>query len=334
MVRCVIVPARKGLTVDVSGRLTLFSQFGRFLPECAGMRLARCSFTLVTTPSPRAISVSLSLLLVAALCLGGVVPAAAQTPDQAATQPPTAAQQARDETEQNVITVPTTEPIHRFGSHFRITHRFSRELGRGGFGDLAADMFGLDEGAVIGLDYRFAPTSNLQLGVYRSMLLRTIQFSTRYDAIRQSDTRPISISGLLAVEGINNFRDDHAPTIGVVVSRTHGRRLALYASPTFVWHSAAAPVSPLGNTQENTAYVGLGSRVMLPKTTYIALEITPRLTGFTPESSAWGIGIEKHTRGHLFQLNFTNSFGTTYGQVARGGTSGNVYLGFNIARKF
>jgi hypothetical protein len=73
---------------------------------------------------------------------------------------------------------------------------------------------------------------------------------------------------------------------------------------------------------------------MLPKTTYIALEYTPRLTGFAPGRGTWGVGIEKHTRGHLFQLNFTNSFGTTYGQLARGGERSNVYLGFNIARKF
>jgi len=46
------------------------------------------------------------------------------------------------------------------------------------------------------------------------------------------------------------------------------------------------------------------------------------------------VAIEKHTRGHLFQLNFTNGFGTTYGQLARGGAGSNVYLGFNIARKF
>jgi hypothetical protein len=46
-------------------------------------------------------------------------------------------------------------------------------------------------------------------------------------------------------------------------------------------------------------------------------------------------GIEKRAGGHLFQLNFSNGFGTTFGQVARGGfTYDDWYLGFNIARKF
>ena len=46
-------------------------------------------------------------------------------------------------------------------------------------------------------------------------------------------------------------------------------------------------------------------------------------------------GIEKRAGGHVFQLNFSNGFGTTMGQLARGGTgSEDWYLGFNISRKF
>ena len=45
----------------------------------------------------------------------------------------------------------------------------------------------------------------------------------------------------------------------------------------------------------------------------------------------------------MFQLNFSDSFATTYGQLARGGTRSpradgsngtDWYLGFNISRKF
>ena len=32
----------------------------------------------------------------------------------------------------------------------------------------------------------------------------------------------------------------------------------------------------------------------------------------------------------MLQLNFTNNFGTTPGQIARGGSPHDVYLGFNI----
>ena len=258
------------------------------------------------------------------------------------------------EAQQNVVTIPTTQPMRRFGSHFRITHRFARDLRRGSLGDLASDLFGLDSGAIIGLDYRFAPTSNIQLGAYRTMLFRTVQFSGRYDALRQDASRPVAVSALVSVEGTNNFRDDRAPALGVVVSRTYGRRLTFHASPTFVWHSETpgggtvtghedhdhehadvdAPATPAGSIDENTAYVGLGTRVMLPKSTYLALEFSPRVSGFAPGRGTWGVGVEKQTRGHLFQLNLSNSFGTTFGQLARGGERSNIYLGFNIARRF
>ena len=47
------------------------------------------------------------------------------------------------------------------------------------------------------------------------------------------------------------------------------------------------------------------------------------------------VAIEKRAGGHVFQLNVSDSFATTMGQIARGGTSSrNWYLGFNISRKF
>src|SRR4029079_18879661 len=53
--------------------------------------------------------------------------------------------------------LPTTLRLPRHKSSFRVTHRFGRPLGRGDFGDLLGDLFGLDNGAFIGLEYRFAP---------------------------------------------------------------------------------------------------------------------------------------------------------------------------------
>jgi hypothetical protein len=277
-------------------------------------------------------------------------PAESSQPPAAAPSPMAVPSPARDDTEQNLITLPTTQAMRRHGHHFRITHRFARDLGRGSLGEIASDLFGLDQGAVIGLDYRFAPFSRVQAGIYRSMLSQTIQFSGRYDAIEQGDRLPVALSLALSVEGVRNFRDDHSPAAAIVASRTWGKWLAVYASPTFVVHSVAPGAGALtghedhedidvvttaaASEDENTAYVGLGGRVLLPKRVYVVLEVMPRLAGFAPGDPLWGVGVEKHTRGHLFQLNFSNSFGTTYGQVARGGTPGNVYLGFNIARRF
>ncbi len=40
------------------------------------------------------------------------------------------------------------------------------------------------------------------------------------------------------------------------------------------------------------------------------------------------------TKGHTFQINFTNAFGTLLSQIARGGSDHDIYLGFNITRRF
>jgi hypothetical protein len=80
--------------------------------------------------------------------------------------------------------------------------------------------------------------------------------------------------------------------------------------------------------------VGVGARIRLRRTVYVVGEVSPRLECYAPGRPELGFGIEKRAGGHLFQLNFTNTFATTYGQVARGGFPDTLFLGFNLARKF
>lgn len=276
-------------------------------------------------------------------------PAVAQTPEPVppapAAKPPLPA-----EPEQNLINLSTTQPLKRHGSYFRITHRFARDLRRGSFADLARSLFSLDDGAVIGLEYRFAPTSKLQAGIHRSMFTKTIEFLGRYDGWRQDGGLPVSLSFVASVEGTNNFSDDHSPALGIVASRLFGNVVALYVAPTFVWdsrlstdvtgheehdHDVELPVeSDLIAEGRNTFFMGFGGRVRFRPTAYVSFEISPRLSGYDPLNATWGVAVEKHTWGHMFQLNFTNNFGTTYGQIARGGSEHDIYLGFNITRTF
>src|SRR5687767_15093622 len=197
------------------------------------------------------------------VCIAWLVAAA---PLLAQTPAPT----PRNEAEQNVVNLSTTQSMRAGGHHFRITHRFARDWRRGTFGQLAADFFSLDSGAIIGLDYRFAPTSRIQAGIYRSMLFKTIQLSGRVDAWQQGDTTPLGLSVLVSVEGANNLQDDHAPGLGIVTSRSFGEAVTFYASPMFVWNTAAVhqvaaadghdhgdTVSPLDDGYDDTAVVGL-----------------------------------------------------------------------------
>jgi hypothetical protein len=254
------------------------------------------------------------------------------------------------EIDQTLVNLQTTMPLGRHRSYFRLTHRFARDLRQGDLGDLASDLFSLDNGAIIALEYRFAVTSRLQAGVHRTILGKTIVGFGRYDVWRQTDGRPFSVSGGLTYEGQNNLKQDYQPGGWATVSYTHGTFLALYASPTYVHnaHTETLRLEHAGHTHDvpgqdedadhsnaiDTFYIGTGMRVRLtPRASFVA-EIVPRVSGYKPAVADWNVGIEGHTRGHVFQLNFGNSFNTTPGQIARGGAGREVFMGFNISRKF
>jgi hypothetical protein len=131
-----------------------------------------------------------------------------------------------------VLNLPTTLRMPLFKGNFRMTHRFGGNLRNGSFGQQAGNLFGLDQGAIIGLEYRMAVARNMQAGFYRSSFGKTIQLYAKYDAFRQRGSIPVSVSGLASVEGTNNFRQTYAPAVGAVISRLVGTRVALYAT---VW---------------------------------------------------------------------------------------------------
>jgi hypothetical protein len=231
-----------------------------------------------------------------------------------------------------VVTLPTTLRLPRFKSAFRVTHRFGRPLGAGDLGDLVGDLFGLDSGAQIGLEYRFGVMRGLQAGIHRTSD-KTIEFFSQYNVLQQSASTPVGLGVHASIDGTNNFRDSYSPALGLVISRNLGSRGAVYVEP--IWVNNTNP-SPSELVDENdTVIIGLGARIRIRPTVYLAGEIIPRVAGYDPGVSHGTFAIEKRAGGHSFQLNVSNAFGTTMGQIARGGfTNDDWYFGFSISRKF
>jgi hypothetical protein len=284
---------------------------------------------------------SATYALAALVSLGLAAPAVAQQSDPTPVPAP-AVSPAQPEDEDDdavldpaepdfvVVNIPTTMrlPLHK--GNFRLTHRFAGNLRNGTFGELAGNLFGIDQGAIIGFEYRVAVMRHLQAAAYRSSFDKTIQFHAKYDPIHQRGSMPISISGLVSIEGADNFQEKYSPSVGAVISRTVGGRLAAYVTP--VWNgNSAASVTVTGR---NTFYVGIGGRARVLSSVYVAGEVSPRLAGYAPGPPEYGFGVEKRVGAHVFSLTFTNSFATTFSQLARGGTNDTLYLGFNLARKF
>jgi hypothetical protein len=231
-----------------------------------------------------------------------------------------------------LVGLPTSLRLPTFGSAFRVTHRFTRPLGQGNFGDLASDLFGIDSGAQIGLEFRFGIIPNGQIGLHRTSN-RTIEFFGQYSLLRQGASLPVDVSVLATMDGTNNFRGSHSPALGAIVSRTVKDRAAFYVEP--IWVNNSNPLPKALVDANDTFMIGLGARVRIRPTVYIVGEAVPRASGYKPGVTQGSLGIEKRAGGHMFQLNFSNAFGTTMGQIARGGpASKDWFLGFNISRKF
>lgn len=231
-----------------------------------------------------------------------------------------------------VVSMPTTLRVPRHKSSFRVTHRFGRALGSGDFGSLVEDFFGLDSGAQIGLEYRFGLMRGTQAGIHRTSD-RTIEFFAQHDLMQQRAGRPVGLAIIGSVDGTNNFRDRYSPALGATISRTIPRVGAVYLQP--VWVNNSSPL-PSALTDDNDSFLlGVGTRLRVRPTVYVVAEIIPRVAGHDPGVHQTSFGLEKRAGGHTFQVNFSNGFGTTMGQIARGGTANDDwYLGFHISRKF
>ena len=230
-----------------------------------------------------------------------------------------------------LATLATNLRVPRHKMVFRMTHRFARPLGQGDFSELASDFFGFDSGALIGLELRYGLIRGGQVGIYRTSD-RTIQFFGQYELTSQSSF-PLGISALATAEGTNNFHDSYSPGIAAVISREIGDRAALYVQPAWINNTNPQPTELVDDN--DTAVIGLGARVRVRSATYLVLEASPRVAGYSPGVTLVSFGIEQRAGGHLFQINFSNGIGTTLANVARGGSGrDDWYIGFNLSRKF
>ena len=268
-------------------------------------------------------------LIVAATAQAAQSSPPAQAPPKAPADPNNGPQPGPVEIDYRLVNLPTTVPLPRLRSNVQITHRFAGNLRRGGFGFQASNLFGLDQGAMVGFEYRLAIVPRVQAAIYRATLDKTFQFHGQFDAWRQGASLPVSISAIVSVEGVDNFQDQYAPAVGAVFSRTFANVIAAYAAPMWVDNTAAV----LG-VDRHTAFLGLGVRARVRPSLFVVGEVSPRVDGYAPSDPEFAFALEKRVGGHVFQVNIANTTGTTYGQTARGGNPESLYLGFNLSRKF
>lgn len=272
------------------------------------------------------------LALFLALAASSAAPVRAQPPGAPAATPASEDDDTKLrplEPDFSLVNLPTTLPLPVHAGNFHLTHRFNENLRRDSFRTQLSNLFGLDQGANIQLEYRFGVMKHLEAIASRTNVDRNIQFVAKYDAFHQSASNPVGFSAIVSVEGGNNFKDRYVPALGAVVSRTLASAAAVYVTP--VWAHNTFPGT--GITRD-TFYIGLGARVKIVPTLYVVGEMSPRAAGFAPRDPEFAFALEKRVGAHVFSLTFANTSATTYGQLARGGNPDSLFLGFNLSRKF
>lgn len=229
----------------------------------------------------------------------------------------------------NLAALPTTLRMPEGKWAFRVTHRFTRNLGLGDFGDAASNLFGLDGGSQVGMELRFGFRPDLQIGIHRTSD-RSIQLFGQQSILNERAGGPFGLDVIATLEGADNFSEHYRSGLGVAASKRLGQFAALYAEPLIVLNANSSAAG-----DEHTVMLGLGGRFRVRPATYLLAEYTPRVAGYRPFADQISFAVERRAGGHLFQINVGNGFGTTLGQLAGGGIAYDQwFLGFNLSRKF
>ncbi|WP_400192834.1 DUF5777 family beta-barrel protein [Hymenobacter sp. B81] len=224
---------------------------------------------------------------------------------------------------------------------FLISHRF------GTLNSGAYNFFGLDQASIrLGLEYAFS--DNLEVGVGRSSLNKTLDGFVKYRALRQSTgprALPLSVT-LFGSAALNTLRYNDA------VERTFPRRLtysyqallarkfspdlSLQLMPTLIHRNLT-----MSREAKNDVYaLGAGGRYKLTKRFSLNAEYYYLLPDSKPADvrNALALGFDIETGGHIFQLHVTNAQGMIeplFATETRGNFfKGDIYFGFNVNRNF
>ena len=111
-------------------------------------------------------------------------------------------------------------------------------------------------------------------------------------------------------------------------SRELGEHGALYFQPSWIGNSNLLDIAE----DDYTVLAGIGGAHPRCPGHLPVCGGLPRVAGHDPGVTMISFGFEQRAGGHVFQLNFSNGFGTTLAQVARGGTANDDWYLASIFR--
>lgn len=271
-----------------------------------------------------------------------------------------------------LFNVPTGRPVERHSLTINFTHRFPYEAAFTGPGR-GATLLGLDNFAIPSLGFRYGVTSKLSVFAYRSpsIIGRPIELMAAYNFLDEHHGNPLNAAIRFSVDGQNDFTNNFAENVELIVSRSVTRHAQLYAVPTFTIHQrplianpgaaiadampdqpCSAPlatgIAPSFNARPcaNTFSLAAGAAVDIRPTVALIAEVTPTLVNGSElgiHRPEYAFGIQKKIWRHAFTFGFSNGPATIVSQ--RGGTRatflqdptadkpGGLFVGFDLTRQ-
>jgi hypothetical protein len=227
----------------------------------------------------------------------------------------------------------------------RISHRF------GPVNSGIYNFFGLDQLTNIHLGLEYGILKWLMVGVGRGSFEKTYDGFAKFTILRQSTgakEMPVSVSVFSSVaiktlkpsvDTVTNYNSSkYFYTAQVLIARKFSQGLSFQLTPSYVHRNLVKT-----ELDPNDLFaIGAGGRLKLSKRISLNAEYY-YVANKNPYSSPkyydpFTVGVDIETGGHVFQLMFTNSYGTIeksyIGETEGQWSTGDIHFGFNISRVF
>lgn len=239
-----------------------------------------------------------------------------------------------------IINGHSVETVGKNNLDFIIQHRF------GPINQGIREFFGLDAGVIrLGLEYGI--TDNWMFGIGRGSFQKTVDVFSKYRILRQEAERegmPLSITAFAAyairtqqpVSPGLSAAERSSFAAQLLIAKKFNEAFSLQLSPSMVYRKL-----PDINADKQIVWAsGLGARYKIGKRTSLNGEwfyvLPDQISSVYHNNFSLGFDIE--TGGHVFQLDFTNSYGMSERQFITETTgswkNSDIHFGFNISRTF
>ena len=261
----------------------------------------------------------------------------------------------------HLISVPTTKTVDKHRMEFNLMHKLGNVGGASGGG--AHTLYGFDIASDIYFNFDYGLAKNLQIGVGRSKQKEMFDMDIKYRPLTQKDGGfPLSVAisedfGVISQSnnkfyGIgdssqHSIADRFVYNTQLIISRRFNKRLSIELVPTLNFRNRVLTTM---NTNKGVfdansiPALGAGARYMFNGFIGVIADYYYIMSPYrvnnnvVPYYNAFSIGIEMHTGGHVFQINFSNTSAIlpinlvpyTNDSWANGGFK----LGFSISRLF